>query len=265
MDELKLKHFTGTIKAIDEQRRAVRFIISSDDIDRDNEIVTVEAVKNAIPAFGKNSVCLLNHQHRSDSGLPTIVGSWDTATYQAYKHHSEMDLIFADTELGETCWKLCKAGHMKAVSIGFRILDGYEEMKGGVRVYIITKIELYEISLVAVPANRRALAKSILKDCGFGDMADPETDEKGSLADGIKNHISTCFDSLKKELKSYLDDRIEEIKDLLPIPNADRDLSLLGDEENPSGGDAKQEDAEPTFSLETLRNALTSLLSKGQS
>lgn len=219
--DMKVKHFDGCIKAVDEQRRAIRFIISTDEIDRYNEIVTVEAVKNAIPAFGKNAVCLLNHQHRSDSGMPTIPGSWDTSTYQAYKHHSEMDLIFADTDLGETCWKLCKGGHMKAVSIAFKILDGAEEVRKGVRICIITKIELYEISLVAVPACRGAIAKSILKDCGFGDLTEHEDRDKGSLADGLKNHITAQLESLKAELRAAMDEQFEEIKDLL-CPGSDK-------------------------------------------
>ena len=146
-------------------------------------------------------------------------------------HTSEMDLLFAKTDLGETCWMLCKDGHMKAVSIGFRALDGYEEVKNGVRVFIITKIELFEISLVAVGANRRALAKSILKDLGFEpeDVTRSETDSLETFKESLCQSVKSVVKDFRDEILSELDD----IKSLL-IPDSDVDLSEPAPKDDPS-------------------------------
>jgi hypothetical protein len=49
---------------------------------------------------------------------------------------------------------------MKAVSIGFAPIAYHDTKENGKSVTVFDEIELFEISLVAVPANRNALSKS---------------------------------------------------------------------------------------------------------
>lgn len=230
----RIKHIEAFIAeadgkaAINEEARTIRFVISSSAIDRDNESVLPAAIAAAIKEFAKNPVCLACHQHKLDSGMPPVVGSWDTDSFKATEKRCEMDLVFAATDLAETYWQLYKGKHMRAVSIGFRVLDGHEVVENGKRHFVITKIELYEISCVAVGANRDALSK--LKSLG-GWQAD-DGDRLKELADTFNLKIN--------DLKELLLDQLDEIKILL-IPGSNDDLSLPGDKVNPS--DAATQDA----------------------
>lgn len=231
----RIKHIEAFIAeaegkaAINEEARTIRFVISSAAIDRDNESVLPSAIAGAIKEFAKNPVCLACHQHKLDSGMPPVVGSWDTDSFKATEKRCEMDLVFAATDLAETYWQLYKSKHMRAVSIGFRVQDGREVVVSGKRHFEITKIELYEISCVAVGANRDALSK--LKSLGW--QADDGGDRLKELAAQLKTDIT--------RLREEVLDQLDEIKCLL-IPGSDEDASLPGDASNPSDA-AKQADA----------------------
>jgi hypothetical protein len=162
-----VKHFLGhsskAAGSVDEESHSINFVISTDEVDRDNEIVTVAAIALAVKGdFAKNPVALAGHEHRLENGMPPAVGSWNVSTFKAFKHHSEMRLYFAvDTELGLEYWKLYSKWHMRAVSIGYRPIewqDVQDAQHGRVRKF--TKLELVEISVVAVGANANALSKS---------------------------------------------------------------------------------------------------------
>lgn len=232
----RIKHIEAYIAetegkaAIDEATRTIRFIISSGAVDRDNEIVEPSAVAAAIKDFAKNPVCLACHQHKLSDGMPPVVGSWDTESFKATDKRCEMDLRFADTPLAQTYWSLYKDKHMRAVSIGFRVLDGHEVLESGKRFFVITKIELYEISCVPVGANRDALSK--LKALGDWQADSPNN------AKSLTDQLTVEFNRLREELFAQLDD----IKDLL-LPGRNTDLSLPDDEEDLSADDDTQIDA----------------------
>jgi len=223
MDE-QVKHFLAYAveekAAINEERRSVRFVISSAELDRDNEIVEVAAVAGAIKDFARNPVCLACHQHRLAGGNSPVVGSWDTDSFKAFKKHSEMDLVFAKTELGEEYWSLYRDRHMRAVSIGFAVKDGHEEQKDGTRWYVITKIELYEISCVPVGANRDALSK--LK--AYGEWID-DADRSKAIEERITKALRSDIDALREEVEILKSKIIDDPGDL-----AKTLLGLGGDE-----------------------------------
>jgi len=225
--EIREKHFLGYAvsekTAVDEERRSIRFVVSTEEVDRDREVVKSDAMAAAIKGFADNPVCLAGHQHWLNDGMPPVVGSWDTESFKVVGKRSEMDLIFAKTALAEAHWQLYRERHMRAVSIGFRILDAYEEVKAGVRIFIITKIELYEISCVPVPANSSALSKKEIETLkAFGLLDDDPA--KSSDAFAIKSLFDELFGKLKAELldeiKILLEDNLEQVKDLI-IPDPD--------------------------------------------
>ncbi|MDH4203617.1 MAG: HK97 family phage prohead protease [Phycisphaerae bacterium] len=247
----KEKHYLGFIAentekaAINEEARTIRFVISSNKLDRDNEIVQTEAIAAAIKDFAKNPVALNCHQHRLETGKSPVIGSWDTDSFKAYKNHCEMDLRFAKTESGEEYWQLYKDKHMRAVSIGFRVLEYREEKKDGKRYWIITKIELYEISCVPVGANREALSKvKGLSD--FANTNDPNKDLQLSITKSIDERFCQMEDVLAKHL--------EEIKDLILTDDEDGDFSML-DAESDASVDEVNTKAEQL--LEAFQNAIT--------
>jgi HK97 family phage prohead protease len=233
MDKLikDIKSFIAYVEekstAINEAERRIRFVISSDKIDRDNEKIEVSAVAAAIKDFAKNPVALAAHQHRLNDGTSPVIGSWDIESFKALEHTSEMDLIFATTELGEEYWQLYKSKHMRAVSIGFRPIEYHDEtdQKTG-RVTVYTKIELFEISACAVGANREALSK--LKELDLDGSESATLQRLAAIETSLKK-----IDSAISKLYEKFEADIDEVKNLI-VPDSDRfakSLLLDGDDD----------------------------------
>jgi HK97 family phage prohead protease len=147
-----------SVKAVDVEKRQIRVLASTPDLDRDNERVLPQAFKKRLDVYKNNPVILAGHQHRLDDGTPSVVGKavniWiDDAGLWAV-------IEFAKTKLAEEYWHLYSNGFMKAVSIGFAPLAWRDIVEDGKRVRVIEEVELFEISLVAIPANPQALSKS---------------------------------------------------------------------------------------------------------
>lgn len=239
-------------KAINEQDHSIKFIIRSDKVDRQNERVEVSAVIKAIKAFGEDTIPVLAcHKHALDDGKPPAIGSWDPVSFKAFKHHSEMRLNFAvDTELGLAYWKLYSKKHMRAVSIGFRIIEGYEEVIKGVHTYVITKIELYEISCVAVGACREALSKlkAIYGDGILGNGPNGPTDTKAianEVTKEVKRQITIWLED--NETIIQINENLEEIKSLL-VPDSQQHAEAL-----------LEEPSDPALAAGTSRDTETAL------
>jgi len=212
--------------SVDEVTHRILFIIP-EIVDRDDEIVTAQAIYDALrdkETFAANPICMPCHQHRLDSGKPPCVGHWDIDTAQLINGSVEVWLIFAiGTELGDEYWKCYSQKHMRAVSIGYHAREWHREERDGNGIDVTTKIELYEISCVAVGANQGALSK--LKTL-FG-----WTDEKEALKDIeslIQVIVSKLLDDKVSKLQTEISEQFDEIK-LLFIPDSDKFAeSLLG-------------------------------------
>ncbi|RKY12662.1 MAG: hypothetical protein DRP65_00455 [Planctomycetota bacterium] len=254
--ELRYVHafVADTKDAIDIDGHRINFVVSSDIVDRDNEKVVPDAVFEAIhrkDEFAKNPICLACHLHRLGSGEPPGIGHWDIETAKQKKHHVEMVLQFdVEYELGNKYWTVYKNKTMRAVSIGFRILDGHEEVKDGKRIYIITKIELYEISCVAVGANRQAVStiKSIL---GF--QPDSGSRDKAEIPGTLKDYIDSHF----SELKEFVDLQFMQIKDLLVTDPDGLAESMLGSDSEPAIAGDDGVSAERLESIQKLANEIS--------
>ncbi len=161
--------FLWTEKAADAGSRRIVAAVSSEAIDRDGEIITADAMKNAFPAFMKNPVILASHSHHLDSGVSSVIGRVVSWYQQGKKTFCEIE--FADTPLGLQYWALYSGKFQKAFSIGFRSNPQKQERRNidGKNVVVHTEIELYEISAVAVPANPEALSKAAKRRQEFVD------------------------------------------------------------------------------------------------
>ncbi len=223
MKTKELKHISAFIaegkEAISEEDYSIEFVVSKEVVDRDNEIVLAEAVLDAIQRkneFSANPICLPCHQHRLPDGTPPCVGSWDVSTARIRDRAVLMRLRFAvDTKLGEAYWRVYSKRHMRAVSIGFRVLEGRDEVHDRVHIHVVERIELYEISCVGVPSNREAL--STLKAIGNW-QEDRERRELEKTSTDLKELERVLVGKIDA-LREYLDDRIEELLQLSLNPN----------------------------------------------
>lgn len=190
-----------------ERKTKYSMIISKEVEDRDWETVILSwmDMKN----YKKNPVVLIDHSYKVES----IVGK--TTKLKMNWNQLEADFVFVDTENGKLAEKLYEAGLLKASSIGFlaKERDPQDYRK-------ITKSELLEWSLVAVPANASALSldeKTMTKAMELWlikeveeeveeEIADDDNVEKANELDEIKAELA----EIKSILKSLADDKAEQ-------------------------------------------------------
>jgi len=173
------------VKAADDG--TVEFIASKEVADRDREIVTVKGID--IKNYKKNPVVLWAH----DRSQPPI---GKAVKITKSKDELKIKVDFADEEtypFASTIYKLLKGGYLNAVSIGFipdyKAIE-YDEKK---EVRIFNKVELFELSVVPVPANQEALATgktlskaledNVIDEEEFKSLVEVEEEEKPSYED----------------------------------------------------------------------------------
>ena len=118
---------------------------STDDADRQGDIVPASVWEKGISNYLKNPVILAYHDHSEPVGRMVDhridgKGLWVKARISA-----------AASEV----FNLVKDGVLTAFSIGFRIVDA--EYNSAAELFVVKELELHEISVVSVPANQNTL------------------------------------------------------------------------------------------------------------
>lgn len=141
-----------TIKAVDEKRRIFTGIATTPEVDR------VEDTINPLGASFKNPITLL-HQHKPD--VPVGQARFKRPTKEGIEFEAEIPIIAEPPTLKErvdVAWGELKAGLVRAVSIGFKPIKYAFIENGGIE---FQEIEIYELSLVSIPANASAVISDI--------------------------------------------------------------------------------------------------------
>ena len=139
---------------------AFRFIVSTDDVDRMNDIIDQRGW--VLRHFKRNPVVLFGHDY---GNLPVARGQKGREVWTAEnKTMSVAEFPVRELyEFGYTVGQLVRAKFLKTASVGFRPLkwkfvgDNDSDRKGGID---FTKQELLEWSIVPVPANPNALQRA---------------------------------------------------------------------------------------------------------
>ena len=141
------------VKAVNAETRTITGWATTPGVDRVGDVVEPLGVqyKNPLPL-------LWQHDHQQPVGLvefgkPTAKGVPFTATF------AEVTEPVGLFNRIEEAWQSVKAGLVRAVSIGFRDL-GSEPIVGSWGTRFL-KTEVYELSLVTIPANAEATITSI--------------------------------------------------------------------------------------------------------
>ena len=142
------------VKSVDAERRVISGIATTPEPDRVGDIVEPKGVrfKNPLPL-------LLFH----DSRLPVGHAKFSRATDNGIEFEATLadpgDSAALKARIDEA-WASVKAGLIRGVSIGFRVMeDGIELLKSG--GYRFTNTEVMELSLVVIPANAGATITGI--------------------------------------------------------------------------------------------------------
>jgi HK97 family phage prohead protease/HK97 family phage major capsid protein len=141
------------IKSVSPEARRFSGIASTPELDRQGDSIDPAGVtfKNPVPL-------LFHHDQKQPLGRVTL-----TATPAGILFEAVLPALEDPSPLKsrvDDAWACIKAGVITGVSIGHRILDGgVEYLKSGVRK--IRKSEIYELSLVTIPANTGATILSV--------------------------------------------------------------------------------------------------------
>lgn len=189
-EEGDTSHIGWEVKGVDVSQRQVTAFVSTPEVDRYEEIIEAGAFKKWLPHFSKNPVCLAGHDHSAfGTSSPTVIGKWSDA--KITRAGLEATVTFATTKLAEEYWELYRDGYMRAFSVGFigRSWEMREFDLGGVkkRIRVFTEVELLEISAVAVPANRGAIAKAAAFGC---DRRAPDADSEDEFIERLIERLS---------------------------------------------------------------------------
>lgn len=140
------------IKAVDDEERVIRGIATTPDPDRVGDIVDPMGV-----AFTNPMPLLWQHDHKSPVGTVTF----DKPTKTGITFEARLPKVAEAGALRDRideAWQSVKLGLVRAVSIGFRALEYSFMDDGGIR---FMKSEVYELSLVTIPANADATITAI--------------------------------------------------------------------------------------------------------
>ena len=207
----------------ENNENAFNFIATKEVIDRDGDVVIAKGID--LSNYKNNPIVLFAHNWGdAPVGKAVKLSKKDGAL--------NVSINFADTQEGQKIKYLVANGYLNALSIGFRMVQSYaqnpyltfeksmddlkvdfpdiysrfeKDIKNGNLNRVITKSELYEISVVPVPANPSALAQFA---------------SKGIENVNIDNRVVKI-----NEYAKYLED-IAEKKSVVPFSAHPKDMVL---------------------------------------
>ena len=249
--------FQIEVKSIDLEQKRIVAIASTGAVDRDGEIISPKAFKTSIAGYMKNPVILAGHAHRLDNGQSPVVGK--VVDYRLNGKALEIAVEFAtETQLGKDYWYLYSNKYQRAFSVGFlaKKFENKTEVVGGVSqtIRVISDLELYEISCVAVPANPEALSKSRKGKRDF--VADKAGRCEPYSAAWLERYEKFMDSDTEQRQKEFSEKEIEEFAAFEKDGEKFAEMLLGGYMEVEPDSDAEFDDGESIGAMVTLRKAV---------
>ena len=145
------RSLAASSRSFNENARTCDFIASTNALDSYDEIVEQDW---DLSRYRANPVVLWAHNSRE---LP--IGQCTRC--EVTNGRLECTIKFEKHEKAETVFQMVKSGTLRAVSVGFVPGRVTTETRGGKDVVVLRNNKLHEISVVSIPANAEALAKSL--------------------------------------------------------------------------------------------------------
>lgn len=140
------------VKAYDDDAREITGMATTPEPDRMGDIVDPMGAKFAVELP-------LLWQHRHDSPVGTVKFGKPTKNGIPFRASvAKIENAGQLKDMVDMAWDAVKAKLVRGVSIGFRALEYAFMENGGIR---FTEVEIYELSLVTIPANASATIQTI--------------------------------------------------------------------------------------------------------
>lgn len=205
-DNKKLKHLSGSlnysIKSDDdgEEKLIIKGLANANVVDRGDERIETNAWQ--LDNFKKNPVILLNHGFDVMGGLPIGKAISVTPTDKGLEIEAEISL----SKHGHLPMvrDLIKDGYLSTFSVGFDIIDASWVKEGGKEIFVISKAELFETSVVGIPMNQDStftvVSKAALKS---GSVLMAEADMLRQKAAHVQANILEMLDHQEDTLDAF--------------------------------------------------------------
>jgi len=148
-DNLQFKVYTDILKKSDKGgKRLIRGYASTAALDRQNEVISMDALRQAADHLLENHTVFYEHEHaKFPVGKVIETGVDDKG----------LKVIVEISQTADQLWTLIEEDILDSFSIGGRVTSSEEKVgKDGKPYNEITGIELFEVSVVGLPANPEA-------------------------------------------------------------------------------------------------------------
>ena len=205
---MQYKQLLVELKGINDENYTIRGVFSTADEDRHGEVVDQKTWQ--LDDYLKNPVVLFGHDHNQPA-IGKVINLFFNAEGNL---EGEIQFAVEENAFAKTIYLLLKGGYMRAFSVGFQneVVE-YDQENEKVT---LKRNNLFEISVVNVPANQMALAKQFLKSKGMSTEPfdkhlniEPIEKEGRVLSAKTKTTIIAARDALDKLLEADSDKSIE--------------------------------------------------------
>lgn len=173
-------------KAVDRENFRIFFILSSGAVDRHGEVIDQNGWK--LENYLKNPVVLWGHDQ---SQFP--IGKMEELEVKDGKLQGYVKFAYNENPQAAIAFELCAGEFLNAGSVGFMNMKWmYDEAND---MLTLLENELYEFSIVNVPANPDALAKA------FDQMKEK----------GVEKRVLDGMESLRKEIQERSEKRFADL------------------------------------------------------
>lgn len=209
-DSFNKFEFSFDIKTINSEKRIIAGVASVEEVDRDNEIIEMGALRESLPIYMNNPI--IRYKHREEIGQAIELDIQG-------KEFLVTAMIGKGFEPADTVWKKIEQGILKSFSVGGKVRkrESIFNEKLGKEVDKITKMELYEISIVDIPANRNSVFRQIAKSLDKGEKPPSDWMErcKKRVQGKVKNPYAVCTATWQRRKKKMAEADLKEVDEYI--------------------------------------------------
>jgi len=196
-------------------------VLSDNSVDRDGEIVGVEALKTLSKDDGRVSI-LVNHENKVEN----MVGEWTNRRVKKIGEHYAYiaePKWFLSNPLARMIKGMLDEGAIIGISIGAIVKDFVEKEVDGVKRTVYTVLELLEASFVAIPSNRHGQAMAVAKmfinnkKSKEVNMASKEYEKLNVVINGLKKDLEDLKEVVNPDKKEEVVVEPEKVEPVEPV------------------------------------------------